>query len=168
MITLEQIQLLEKRVRAAVSRIASLKHENQLLKEELQKYETRFAELEQKISQYKQDQTEIEQGIIAALEQLDHIEDEVVENTDSSSASDSEEPAVPREHEPTANDVPTNDSKQTGTVHETESPSTRRLSDSAPEQDAEGSVEYDEVTVEDGDQDEEKQRQDSSDELDIF
>lgn len=82
MITLEQIQLLEKRVRAAVSRIASLKHENELLKEKLQKYETRFTELEQKISQYKQDQSDIEQGIMSALEQLDHIEDEVLESSE--------------------------------------------------------------------------------------
>lgn len=88
MITLDQIRTLEKKVHAAVSRIANLKHENSVLKEKLESYEQRITELEARISDFKQEQSEIEQGILSALDQLDQLEDDVLDPSSASEASD--------------------------------------------------------------------------------
>ncbi len=85
MITLEQIRQLEQRVQAAVSRIATLKNENALLREKLESYEGRILELENSIAAFKRDQSEIEQGIVSALSQLDQLEDDVLESSATSS-----------------------------------------------------------------------------------
>ena len=75
MITIEQIQKLDKKVQAAVSRITALQNDNATLREKLDEYQKRISELEVMIDRFKKDQTEIESGIIRALEQLDHLED---------------------------------------------------------------------------------------------
>ena len=75
MITIEQIQKLDKKVQAAVSRITALQNDNATLREKLDAYQKRISELEVMIERFKKDQTEIESGIIRALEQLDHLED---------------------------------------------------------------------------------------------
>ena len=85
MITIEQIQELDQKVQAAVNRISTLGSENTSLQSKLDEYEKRIAELEVLIDRFKQDQSEIENGIIRALEQLDHLEDSI----DDSSAADS-------------------------------------------------------------------------------
>lgn len=79
MITLEQIKQLEARVHSAVARIQSLTAENTTLKESLSSYEGRIDELEKLVSAFKSDQQEIEAGIIAALSQLDGLEDVVAD-----------------------------------------------------------------------------------------
>jgi chromosome segregation ATPase len=86
MISLEQIHTLERKVQAAVSRIRSLADErdtltaeNATLKERLESYEERVAELQTLVSAFKADQEEIEAGIVAALGHLDELEDTVSE-----------------------------------------------------------------------------------------
>lgn len=80
MISLEQIQLLESRVMKAVRRIETLQSENDTLRERLERYEKRIEELEVLINEFKDGQSEIEQGIMNALSQLDNLEDQVTEN----------------------------------------------------------------------------------------
>ena len=79
MISLEQIKQLETRVHSAVARIRSLSAANTTLKESLSSYEGRIDELEKLVSAFKSEQQEIEAGIIAALSQLDGLEDAVAE-----------------------------------------------------------------------------------------
>ncbi len=88
MITLEQIRRLDHRVQAAVGRIATHKNENALLREKLESYEGRILELENSIAAFKRDQSEIEQGIVSALNQLDQLEDEVLESSQAPSSPD--------------------------------------------------------------------------------
>jgi DNA repair ATPase RecN len=75
MITVEQIKNLDNKVQAAVNRISTLKGENASLKGKLDEYQKRIGELEVMIERFKKDQQEIEDGILRALEQLDHLED---------------------------------------------------------------------------------------------
>ena len=75
MITVDQINKLDQKVQAAVGQIGSLKQENTSLKTKLDEYQKRIGELEVMIDRIKQDQQEIEDGILRALEKLDHLED---------------------------------------------------------------------------------------------
>lgn len=79
MITLEQIRRLEKGVHNAVATISAVKGENALLQQKLAGYEKRIAELEARLLEFKESQSEIERGLLAALDQLDTLEDEVLE-----------------------------------------------------------------------------------------
>ncbi len=82
MITLEQIQELDQKVQMAVNRISTLKSENSGLKTKLDEYQKRIGELEVLIERFKQDQSAIENGIIHALEQLDHLEDSIDDSSE--------------------------------------------------------------------------------------
>lgn len=73
MISLEQIRQLDKKVAAAVQLIDELRRENNSLKEKLGTYQKRIDELEILISQFKEDQGEIEEGIVHALQQLEDL-----------------------------------------------------------------------------------------------
>ena len=77
MITLEQIHQLDQRVHNAVELIQKLRSENESLKLKLDGYEKRIEELQKLVSDYKEDQGEIEKGILKALDQLDALEDEI-------------------------------------------------------------------------------------------
>ena len=77
MITLEHIRKLDQKVSAAISTIAALKGENDGLKDKLGTYEERIQELEKLVDEFKEDQSEIEQGILNALSQLDKLEDDM-------------------------------------------------------------------------------------------
>jgi chromosome segregation ATPase len=99
MLTLEQIRKLEAKVQRAVSFIAELKDENTLLKQKLETYQERIDELEVLITDYKEDQQEIEQGIKNALFHLDQLEDDIARpqagvavNQDSVSSQGHEDP----------------------------------------------------------------------------
>jgi FtsZ-binding cell division protein ZapB len=74
MITLEQIRLLEERVRRAVDRISGLQEENRELRTKTAQYEKRVSELEARIDRFTTDQTQIEDGIKNALESLEGLE----------------------------------------------------------------------------------------------
>jgi chromosome segregation ATPase len=89
MITIEQIHLLEQKVRKAVKHIDLLRQENRALNSKLEHYQGRIVELEKLIESFKRDQSEIERGIITALEELNQLEDDL---DSGSSASDSPEP----------------------------------------------------------------------------
>ncbi len=78
MITLEQIQLLDQKVKKAVDLIDHLKRENSSLRGKLGEYEKRIGEMEQLFTQLKSDQEIIEDKIRHALSQLDKVEDEII------------------------------------------------------------------------------------------
>lgn len=75
MVTLEQIRQLDARVRRAVELIGKLKEENINLKGRLTEYQERIEELEVLISNFKEDQGEIEQGLANVLSELAAIDD---------------------------------------------------------------------------------------------
>ena len=79
MLSLEQIKRLESRVYKAVELIKALKEDNSILKSELKSANERVEELEQIISDYRNNQLEIEQGIVKAIKQLDDI-DSITDN----------------------------------------------------------------------------------------
>ena len=91
MLNLEQVRLLEQRVNKAVAKITALQQENATLREEIGGYQNRVVELEQEIARIKDDQTAIEQGILSALGQLDQLEDEFTENSDSEAQSNQDD-----------------------------------------------------------------------------
>ncbi len=76
MITLDQIKQLDTKVRKAIDKINSLTNENKMLKNKLDDYQLRIEELEILIDSFKEDQSEIENGIIEALNQLEIIDDD--------------------------------------------------------------------------------------------
>ncbi len=78
MITLDQIKQLDFKVRKAIDKINSLKSANNMLQEKLDTYQIRIEELEILIDTFKEDQGEIEHGIIDALNQLDILEDNII------------------------------------------------------------------------------------------
>ncbi len=89
MISVDQIRQLETKVRHAIEVIHTLREENDLLKTKLSGYESRIEELEVLIDSFKQDQTNIEKGIINALQQLDVLEDIVTSGDGTDQLSDS-------------------------------------------------------------------------------
>lgn len=94
MITLDQIKQLDHKVRKAIDKINTLKNENNMLQEKLDNYQLRIEELEVLIDTFKEDQSEIENGIIDALNQLDILEDNIVlPEVDSELAQESTKPA---------------------------------------------------------------------------
>jgi chromosome segregation ATPase len=89
MVTLDQIRSLEAKVQRTVAYIADLKEENALLQQNLEKYRLRIEELEVLINGYKEDQNEIEQGIMNALSHLDRLEDDISKSPPQTPAEDS-------------------------------------------------------------------------------
>jgi hypothetical protein len=85
MITLDQVQKLERKVKDAVDLITRFKAEKVVLEEKIEDYELRIMELEEITEQLNKDQTEIEDKFIVALNQLEDLE------------SDSEEAVVDEE-----------------------------------------------------------------------
>jgi hypothetical protein len=91
MVTIEQVELLESKVSRAIEYVKRLTGENERLKAassryvsensmlhgKLDGYQKRIAELEELLLGFKKDQERIEQGIISALERLNHFEDAV-------------------------------------------------------------------------------------------
>ena len=75
MVTLEQIRQLEAKIQRAVAYIAELKEENLVLSTKLKKCQDRINEFEVLLRDYKENQKEIEQGILNALFHLDQLED---------------------------------------------------------------------------------------------
>ena len=95
MITLEHIRKLDQKVSAAVNIISTLRGENEALKGKLGDYEKRIQELEKLVDVFKEDQSEIEQGILNALSQLDKLEDDM---------SSSDQPATEAADSPTTSE----------------------------------------------------------------
>ncbi len=91
MVSLEQIRKLEARVSQAVSTILELREENSNLRQKLEKYQEKIDQLELLIAQYRDSQKEIEEGILNALRQLDHLEDDALRASSSTLSSISQE-----------------------------------------------------------------------------
>lgn len=78
MITLDQVQLLEKKVETIVSKINDLQIQNSALQEKNRELIEKNSLLMQKISTFEADQNRIEQGILNALDRLNSMENSVL------------------------------------------------------------------------------------------
>lgn len=76
MISRDQIHRLESKVQKAVEYIDRLKTENERLRSSLSAYETRIDELERRIDEIRADQSEIERGVLSALDQLERVDEQ--------------------------------------------------------------------------------------------
>ena len=74
MITLDQVQLLEKKVEAIVSKMNDLQRQNIALQEKNRELIEKNSLLMQRISSFEADQNRIEQGILNALDRLNSME----------------------------------------------------------------------------------------------
>jgi chromosome segregation ATPase len=101
LIQLEQIKTLEQKVKQAVGLISQLKSENEFLKSRLSDYEVRIQELESLINSFRSSQSEIEEGIKSALEELDNLDSSTSpDQSEALSAVEAEqEPSLPEDEE---------------------------------------------------------------------
>jgi len=102
-ISLEQVQLLEAKVAKAIEYVQTVTTENNALSAErtglqakLESYRKRIDELEVLIMRFKEDQSRIEDGIIAALDRLNQFE-EAFENSLKDNKADEKKAAVKQE-----------------------------------------------------------------------
>ena len=118
MIHLEQIQELETKINKAVDLIKVLKEENQALKRTIGSSQNRMQELEKMVAEFKGDQDEIERHILRALENLEHLEDEIIDTENKEEIENrSEEEQNKVEPAPQNKDLPFNDTeKENGDV----------------------------------------------------
>jgi predicted nuclease with TOPRIM domain len=77
MITLEQVKLLESKAARAIEYVERVSRENAQLQGKLDSYRRRIDELEVVIRQFKEDQSRIEEGVLAALDRLNQFEDAI-------------------------------------------------------------------------------------------
>ncbi|MDR3192572.1 MAG: cell division protein ZapB [Treponema sp.] len=77
MITLEQVKLLESKAVRAIEYVERVSRENAQLQGKLDSYQKRIDELEVVIRQFKEDQSRIEEGVLAALDRLNQFEDAI-------------------------------------------------------------------------------------------
>ncbi len=106
MLSIDQVKLLETKVAGAIELIKKLSDEKDLLKKDLEAKDKRIAELEALLLNFKEDQTQIEEKVISALNQLSAFEDSVYENKSApavpaNSASDYETKVDPTKTNPT-------------------------------------------------------------------
>ncbi len=79
MVSLEQIRILENKITKACELIGLLKKENATLVRAVESSQKRMSELELYVNQFKNEQVEIESGIMKVLAKLDELEDDVSE-----------------------------------------------------------------------------------------
>ena len=94
MISLDQVQLLEKKVESAVAKIVELQNENSELKQKCIAYKSRSEELQNQASSFEADQNKIEQGILHVLDRLNIVEDSVREVITNETTSENEVPST--------------------------------------------------------------------------
>ncbi len=75
MVSLDQIRQLEDKVNRAVEIIRVLKEENRTLRRTVEGSRARMKELEDLVRVFKNDQAEIERGLVSAIRKLDQLED---------------------------------------------------------------------------------------------
>lgn len=122
MVTLEQIRQLDARVHRAVELIDRLREENTTLKNRLSEYQRRIEELEVLISNFKEDQSEIENGITNALSQLAAIDDSAKPTNPEKGSQKAEQPLPKSATSPEPPQPPTRDEPQpSATTEEGES-----------------------------------------------
>jgi len=74
MLSLEQVKLLDQKVARAVEYVERVSGENALLRKKLNATQKRIDELEHLVSQFKEEQGRIEDGILSALDRLSQFE----------------------------------------------------------------------------------------------
>jgi FtsZ-binding cell division protein ZapB len=77
MVTLEQVRQLETKIGKAIDYVNRVNGENVRLLGELDGSQKRIAELEETVQRFREEQSRIEEGILAALDRLDQFEDAV-------------------------------------------------------------------------------------------
>ena len=77
MISLNQVQLLERKVENAVSKIVALQKQNELLQSKCKDLELKNEQLNEKVFNFEREQNTIEQGILSVLNRLDFVEDSI-------------------------------------------------------------------------------------------
>ena len=103
MISLEQIRLLENKINKSIELIRVLREENRSLRSTLDSTQTRIQELETLVNRFKAEQQEIENCIVRAIKNLDHLEDEISEKAASKSHPRKQESKTPSP-EPTSSE----------------------------------------------------------------
>ena len=103
MVSLEQVKLLESKVSKTIEYVKKVTEENSHLKTKLDSYQNRIEELEVLIRRFKEDQSKIEDGILAALDRLNQFEDAL----ETKLSADSSE-LMPDKNLPKDNPVPPN------------------------------------------------------------
>lgn len=93
MISLDEIQLLEQKVEAVVTKLLQVTEEKKSLTQRCFQLESENHDLRNKISSFEKDQERIEQGIIKALDRLNIVENSVLKvvTSETNSVSVSEE-----------------------------------------------------------------------------
>ena len=97
MINLEQIRQLEAKINTAVDLISSLRDENRTLKKAVDSAHLKMQALETLVEDFKADQSEIEECIKRAIENLDQLEGDISDSAAQSdtTAAPAAEPGVP-------------------------------------------------------------------------
>ena len=75
MVSLEQVRQLEAKVNRAVEIIRALRDENRTLRRTVDASQARMKDLEDLVRVFKNDQAEIERGLVSAIHKLDLLED---------------------------------------------------------------------------------------------
>ena len=161
MVSLEQVRLLESKVTKTINYVKTVTEENTALRKKLDSCQKRIDELEILIQHFKEEQSKIEDGILAALDRLNQFEDAL------ESKLSEEEPI-----EPSARRTTAADSGETKLSAESKLPQKPAAKQTAVEEDEAASVEVNEATsVEStirGSPEEEIEPELTSGELDIF
>ena len=74
MISLEQVQILDEKIKQAVSLISTLREENAQLRSTLLDYENRIKDLGSVVTSLEDGQSKIELGILDAISRLDNLD----------------------------------------------------------------------------------------------
>lgn len=146
MITLDQVQKLEKKVNDAVNLINRFKAEKVVLEEKIDTYEFRIMELEEITEQLNKDQTEIEDKIIGALNQLEDLDS--IE-TDGNTAKSETEPLREEKISAKSSVSEENDIVETEEEESDDSVKNSENTEEITDSDEEESVEADEDIVDD-------------------
>ena len=87
MISLDQVMLLEQKVESAVAKIQQLQAENDALRSKCSELTNALSSKSEQLSSFETDQSQIESGILKALDRLNQIENSVLKVANGQAAS---------------------------------------------------------------------------------
>ena len=87
MISLDQVMLLEQKVESAVEKIQQLQAENDALRKQCSELTNALSSKSEQLSSFETDQSQIESGILKALDRLNQIENSVLKVANGQAAS---------------------------------------------------------------------------------
>ena len=96
MVSLEQVKLLETKVTRTIEYVKKVTDENTQLKGKLDSYQKKIDELEVLIQRFRDDQSQIEDGILSALDRLNQFEDALESTLSAESRNSSDTRAAPK------------------------------------------------------------------------